>query len=263
VARVLVTGGTGTLGTRLVPHLLGRGHTVRTLTRHGTLTGHRPSAGPSDAGGPEAPLSHWRGDVATGEGLAEAMGTMTTVVHAATSPRMSRTVEVGGTANVVAAATEAGAHLLSISIVGVDAIAFSYYRAKRDAEELVERGGAPWTILRATQFHDLLDRFLGWPLFPVTAHLRFQPVDADEVAARLADLVDAGPSGRAEDFGGPEVLALPALAETRRRIVGSAARLVPVPRVGLFRHFDEGRHLSPDHACGRVTWEAWLRSRRG
>ena len=260
MARVLVTGGTGTLGTHLVPHLLRGGHRVRTLTRHGTLTGRPSSFGQGDAG-PEAPLSHWRGDVATGEGLAEAMASMTAVVHAATSPRLSRTVEVGGTANVVAAATEAGAHVVYISIVGVDAIAFSYYRAKRDAEEVVERGVPPWTIQRATQFHHLLDRFLGWPLFPVTPHLRFQPVDTDEVAVRLADLVDAGPSGRVEDFGGPEVLTLSALAETRRRLVGSAARLVPVPPVGLLRHYDEGRHLAPDHARGRVTWEAWLTER--
>jgi uncharacterized protein YbjT (DUF2867 family) len=257
VARVLVTGGTGTLGSRLVPVLLARGHTVRTLTRHGSAARRQdPASG-------EESLSHWRGDVATGEGLAQSMADCTVVVHTATSPRMSRAVEVGGTANVVAAATEASVHVIYISIVGVDAIDFAYYRAKRDAEDIVSSGPTPWTIQRATQFHDLIDRFLSWPLFPVTPHLRFQPVATEDVAVRLADLVDAGPSGHVENFGGPEVVALRTLASVRRGLVGSAAHLIPVPKLGPFRGFDAGYNLCPDRAMGRVTWEEWLRERRG
>jgi uncharacterized protein YbjT (DUF2867 family) len=174
---------------------------------------------------------------------------------------MDRAVELEGTANVVTVAAEVSAHVIYVSIVGVDTMSFAYYRAKRDAERLVEAGSAPWTIQRATQFHDLLDRFLGWRVFPATRHMSFQPVDVGEVSERLAELVEAGPTGRAEDFGGPAVVPLRELAAVRRRIAGSAAWLLPVPPVGLLAGFDQGRHLCPDHARGRLTWEQWLRER--
>jgi uncharacterized protein YbjT (DUF2867 family) len=200
------------------------------------------------------------GDVRTGEGLDRAVAGTDVVIHAATSGK--RGVEVEGTAKVVTAARGAGAHLIYVSIVGVDKMRFGYYRAKDDAEKLVESGGGRWTIQRATQFHDLVDRFLGWRVFPVTTHLSFQPVDTGDVSDRLADLVEVGPSGRAEDFGGPAVVPLRALAAARRRITGSGTVLVPVPAVGLLQDFDRGRHLCPDHAHGRVTWEEWLENRR-
>jgi hypothetical protein len=57
------------------------------------------------------------------------------------------------------------------------------------------------------------------------------------------------------------VVTLRDLAAARRRISGSATLLVPIPAVGFLAEFDEGRHLCPDHASGRVTWEEWLRRR--
>ena len=82
------------------------------------------------------------------------------------------------------------------------------------------------------------------------------------MSERLADLVEAGPGGRVEDFGGPAVVPLRALAAARRRITGSGTVLVPFPAVGIFGDFDRGRHLCPDHAHGRVTWEEWLQRAR-
>jgi uncharacterized protein YbjT (DUF2867 family) len=248
VTSVLVTGGTGTLGSKLLTRLAGAGHEVRSLSRHA----------------PPAPVPgtvHVRGDVLTGEGLGDALAGVDTVIHTATSARLSRAVEVNGTANVVAAAAEVDAHVIYISIVGVDTMRYSYYEAKWDAEQAVESGPARWTIQRATQFHDLIDRFLGWRVFPVTRNLSFQPVDAGEVADRLVELVGAGPGGRVEDFGGPAVVPLRQLAVTRRRITGSSTVLVPVPAVGVLGQFDQGRHLCPDHARGRTTWEQWLQER--
>jgi uncharacterized protein YbjT (DUF2867 family) len=253
VATVLVTGGTGSLGTQLVPRLVARGHVVRSFSRRGQPAG----AAPAMTG-----VSYAQGDVQSGAGLSEASAGVDTIIHAVTSPRLSRAVELEGTANVMKAAEQSGAHLIYMSIVGVDTMSYGYYRAKRDAEKVVESGGARWTIQRATQFHQLLDRFLGWRIFPVTKNFSFQPVDTGDVSERLADLVDAGPSGRAEDFGGPAVEPLRQLAASRRRITGRAAILVPVPPVGPLKDFDEGRHLTPDHADGRVTWEQWLTKER-
>jgi len=203
-----------------------------------------------------------RGDVRRGEGRDEAMAGVETVIHAATSPVLSRAVEVEGADKVAAAAAKAGAHVVYVSIVGVDMMKLSYYRAKSDAETRVESAGARWTIQRATQFHDLVDRFLGWRVFPVTENLSFQPVDTGDLSERLADLVDAGPSGRADDFGGPEVIGLRELAATRRRVTGRGTLLVPVPAVGPLADFEKGRNLCPDHAEGRITWEEWLTKER-
>jgi len=252
MARVLVTGGTGTLGSVLVARLAQRGHEVRSFSRHG------PTA--TDGGESEpANVSEWRGDVRSGEGLDEALGGVDAVIHTATAG--NRAVEVEGTAKVVAAAGRVRAHLLYISIVGVDQMQFGYYRAKYDAEKLVESGSTPWTIQRATQFHDLLNRFLGWHVFPVTRHVAFQPVDVGDVSDRLVNLVEAGPSGRTPDFGGPAVRPLRDLAATRRQITGSGTFLLPVPAVGILKDFDVGRHLCPDHADGSLGWEQWLRAR--
>jgi uncharacterized protein YbjT (DUF2867 family) len=148
-----------------------------------------------------------------------------------------------------------------VSIVGVDRHRFPYYRAKWEAEQLVESSSVRWSIQRATQFHELLDGFLGGRVFVRTRGLAFQVVDAGEVAARLAELVEAGPAGRAPDFGGPEVLGIRELAAVRREVVGTAARLVPLPALGPLRDFDAGHHLCPDHREGQKTWREWLVAR--
>src|SRR4051794_38577127 len=131
MATVLVTGGTGVLGSYLVPRLRERGHEVRPLSRHPV--------------GENAV----RGDVRTGEGLEVAAGGCDVIVHAATSAqRRTRETEVEGTRHVVDAARTAGAHLIYVSIVGVDRHRIPYYKAKWQAEQVVESSGIPWTILR-------------------------------------------------------------------------------------------------------------------
>ena len=226
--------------------LLDRGHRVRLLSRHT----ERGTAGAEAV----------RGDVLTGEGLRDATAGIDTVIHAASnSRRRVRDTEVEGTRRVLDAARGARAHLIYVSIVGVDEHRLPYYRAKREAEQLVAASDVRWTIQRATQFHDLIDAFLGFPVFVSTPNLAFQVVDAGEVAVRLAELAEAGPSGRAPDFGGPEIRGIKDLARTRRELTGRRARLLRAPRVGPLRDFDDGRHLAPEHRDGRITWEQWLR----
>jgi len=244
MATVLVTGGTGVLGSHLVPRLEARGHDARRLSRH--------------ASGPGAV----RGDVRTGEGIEAAAAGCDVIVHAATNAqRRARETEVEGTRHVAAAAGEAGAHLIYVSIVGVDRHRFPYYKAKLAAEQVVESSGIPWTILRATQFHDLLDRILGFRIVPVPRRTPFQPVAAGEVADLLVELVDAGPIGRAPDVGGPQVLTIKELNQIRARIAHRRALLLPVPPVWLVRDFVDGRHLPENGTKGRITWEEWLKKR--
>jgi uncharacterized protein YbjT (DUF2867 family) len=249
--RVLVTGGTGMLGSHLVPRLVARGHETRVLSRH--------VAAPEGAA-----WSAVKGDVRSGEGVREAAAGCDAIIHAATSPRRrARATEVEGARPVAEAARAEGAHLVYVSIVGVDRHRFPYYRAKYAAEEVVRASGARWTIQRATQFHDLLDLFLSYPLFPVTKNMAFQPVDAGEVSERLIDLVETGPAGCASDFGGPEILSARAIAEIRERVTGKRARLMPAPRLWALRDFDDGLHLCPDFKAGTIRWEDWVRRQSG
>jgi uncharacterized protein YbjT (DUF2867 family) len=202
-----------------------------------------------------------QGDVRTGAGLNTAAAGCDAIVHAATNLRRARSTEVDGTRNVVEAAKRVGAHVLYVSIVGVDRNRLPYYKAKWEAEQVVAASEARWTILRATQFHDLLDRFLRLRVLPLPRATPFQPVDGGDVSDVIADLVEAGPSGRAPDVAGPQVLTIAQMNDIRARIAGRRAVLVPVPPVWFVRDFVDGRHLCPDRAVGRVTWEEWLRGR--
>jgi uncharacterized protein YbjT (DUF2867 family) len=173
MAAVVVTGGTGTLGRALVPALLARGHRVSVLSRR---------TAPRLPTGAVARL----GDVRTGDGIEAAIEGAGVVIHAASSPRRrARETEECGARSGAAAARRAGAHRVYVSIVGVDHHRFPYYRAKYAAEQIVARSGVDWTVLRATQFHELIDSALGRGVFIRTRHMRFQPVDVGEVAARL------------------------------------------------------------------------------
>jgi uncharacterized protein YbjT (DUF2867 family) len=248
VAQVLVIGGTGTLGRRLTPILVERGHGVSVLSRQ------RAPVVPSG-------VVAYRGDVRTGEGLTPALDGVDTVIQAVAGTRSAKATELDGMRTVLAARGDR--HVLYVSIVGVDRHPFSYYRTKLEAERLLERSAGNWTIQRATQFHDLVDRFLGMPVFVKTPHLRFQPIGIGDVSGRLADLVAAGPSGHVTDIGGPEVLAIEELDRIRAKVTGKRARLVPLPRIGFVKAFDQGVHLTPDHREGTQRWEQWLAIRSG
>ena len=95
-------------------------------------------------------------------------------------------------------------------------------------------------------------------VFPVTARLAFQPLDAGDLAERLVSLVEAGPARRAEDLGGPEVLALRDIVADRRAATSRRTVLIPVPALGPLRGLDAGYHLCSDHRGGQLTWKQWL-----
>jgi uncharacterized protein YbjT (DUF2867 family) len=247
MARVLVTGGTGTLGKPLVRELLRRAHEVRVLSR---------SASPTLPPG----VSAVQGDVRTGAGLKTAAENVDAIVHAATNPFWRpKSTEVDGTRNVRDAAAAAGVpHLLYVSIVGVDRFSVPYYKAKWAAEQVVEQTDGGWTVQRITQFHDLVDRFFSLRVFPHTGNLSFQPIDVTDASRRLADLLDAGPQERANDIGGPEVLSARELRDQRRAVTGQRALLIPAPVIGPLRALEAGHHLAPDGRHGTQTWKQWL-----
>jgi uncharacterized protein YbjT (DUF2867 family) len=191
-----------------------------------------------------------------------------TVIHCASSPyRKTREVDIEGTRRLLEAARGGVSHFVYISIVGVDrAASFPYYRIKLDAERVIEASAVPHSILRATQFYDLVltaMRFMDrLPVMPVPTGLLGQPVDAGEVAGRLADLALSAPAGRAPDMGGPEV---GTLAESARRylgVIGSRKKVVEFPLLGrTARAIRQGALTCPENRYGTIRWEEFLRER--
>ena len=244
----LVTGGTGSLGRRVVDRLRGTGQEVRVLSRSGR---------PGTVGG----------DLLTGEGLESAARGMGTIVHCASSPfRQSRRTDVGGTGLLLRAAERAGvSHVVYVSIVGVDQDPhYPYYRVKRDTERVIQRSAVPWTILRSTQFHEFVlgsIRALNrGPFAFVPKGFLVQPIDIGEVADALVDLALTGSRGRAPDIGGPEVRTYADLARSYLEVAGKGGRVVEVPVPGrVARAFRDGAHACPENTYGRVRWEEFLR----
>lgn len=246
MAEVLVTGGTGVLGTRVVKRLLTEGHQVAITSRK------------ASAKAPEGVAVH-EIDMRTGAGLAEAVAGVDTIVHSASAPFGAKKVEIGGARHLLEAIGDARPHLLYVSIVGVDRHPYSYYRAKRAAEQIFEAGEVPWTVQRATQFHNLLYEGLSFPLFALPHGATFQPIDVSEVAGRLVELVAAGPSGLAEDIGGPEVLDIDDLLIQYREVLDKRPRVFTIPAAGkTLRAFGQGIQTCPDHRYGTLTWHDFL-----
>jgi uncharacterized protein YbjT (DUF2867 family) len=252
MATILVTGGTGTLGRRLVPRLLAAGADVRVLSR-------RPRRGGDPAG------VDWAvGDLRAGSGLADAVRGAAVVVHCASDFRRPRR-DLPAARNLIAAASAHGRpHLVFMSIVGVDRVPAGYYQVKLEIERLVENSGLPWTIQRATQFHDLMcyifQLLARVPVMLVPAGVSDQPVDADEVAARLAGLAFGEPAGRVADFGGPRVRPMADLARAWLDAAGLRRRMLPARLPSrVFRAFAGGAHLAPAHADGRIGFEEFIR----
>ena len=243
---VLVTGATGTLGRPTVAGLRAAGHEVRSLSRR---------SGPGLA----------TGDLLTGAGLPEALAGVRTVVHLASMPRQD---DVAATRTLVTAAAAAGVgHLVHISIVGVDDIPLPYYRKKLGAERVVERSVVPSTVLRATQFHTLIDTiFRIQRRLPVVLAPAFavQPIAVEEVADRLVELAGAAPAGRAPDIGGPAVRPLPELARAWLRASSTRRPVAPVRLPGkTFRAYAAGHGLVPRRPSGRRKFEDFVADRHG
>src|SRR5579875_3434629 len=185
MAPILVTGGTGTLG-RLVVARLREAGSVEFVT----------------------------GDLATGEGIQAAVDGAEVIVHCAGTNKG----DDDKARSLVRAASPAGVrHLVFISVVGadrapvasgLDRAMFGYFGSKLAAEKVIADSGLPWTTLRATQFHDLIltvaRQLARLPVIPAPAGFSFQPVDAGEVAARLAELALGAPAGLVPDMAGPE-----------------------------------------------------------
>jgi uncharacterized protein YbjT (DUF2867 family) len=257
---ILVTGGTGTLGRLVVDRLQDAGCDVRILSRNR----HKSEKG----------IGFVTGDLATGDGIEAAVEGIEIIVHCAGSTKGDEDKAM----HLVKAASPAGVrHIAYISVVGADRIPidsgidrmmFGYFGSKLAAERVVAISGLPWTTLRATQFHDLIlmtvRQIAKIPVIPVPSGFRFQPVDAGEVATRLAEVALGSPSGLVPDIAGPRVYDMAELVRGYLRARHKHRPILPVRLPGkAARAFRAGANLAPDRPLGRRTWEEFLAERVG
>src|SRR5579862_590150 len=176
---VLVTGGTGVLGREVVSRLMDQGDTVRIMSRS-------PRRSTTNAEWAQAHML-------TEAGLPEALQGVDVVVHAATDTRLGKT-DVEMTRKLLDQAKAAGVgYFQYISIVGTDKTAFSYHKIKVACEGMAHDSGIPYTILRFTQFHELIDMLLHTltrlPIGFVPMEWNSRPIDAGEAADEVVRVV--------------------------------------------------------------------------
>ena len=249
---VAVIGGTGGLGTLVVAELAARGDAVRAVSR----------SAPADGALPEG-VEHAKADLVGGDGLRAALDGIEVVVDASNDRKRAKDVLVDGTRRLAAASADADvAHLVGISIVGCDRVPNPYYDAKVAQERSLADGPAPWSLLRATQFHALI----AWAFESAarrrvvpTGAAQLQPVDTAVVARRLAELVHAAPAGRVPDLGGPQVESLSELARTWRAHHDGALLPLRIPSLGKgLRAMRDGGLTDPAAAAAGPTFAQWL-----
>ncbi len=255
---ILVTGGTGTLGSHVVARLRDADRQARVVSR-----GSHPS---------DKDVEYVVGDLLTGAGIDAAVDGAEIVVHCAGG----RKGDDEATRNLVRAASRAGVrHLVYISVIGADRVPmasgidrtmFGYFGTKQATERVVTDSGLPWTALRAAQFFDLIlvvaRQMVKLPVLPVPAGMRFQPIDAAEVADRLVELALGSPSGLVPDVAGPRIYGVDDLLRAYLQARGMRRTMVPVWIPGeAARAIRAGANLAPDRAVGRRTWEEFLAER--
>jgi uncharacterized protein YbjT (DUF2867 family) len=224
------------------------GHKVRALSRkpHGGYTG-----------------VHWaQGDLLSGEGIDAALDGIDTVIHCATQG--TRNKDVVSATTLISAARRAGTNnIIYVSIVGIDRIPLPYYKTKLRVEQTLEASGVGHTVLRATQFHDLIKMSFTIQRFaPVLGSLkgvRFQPIDTRDVTGRLVELIDCEPAGRVADIGGPVVHTHAELARMYLAARGGRRPVVEIPVPGrIVAGYRTGANLAPDNPVGAIGFPDYL-----
>jgi uncharacterized protein YbjT (DUF2867 family) len=245
IMKIVVVGGTGRIGSKVVRRLAGEGHD------------------PVPAS-PETGI-----DTITGEGLADVMRGAEVVIDVANAPAWEDEAVLEffktSTNNLLAAEQAAGVrHHLALSIVGAERLPDSgYMRAKVAQEAAIELGLIPWTILRSTQFFEFLERTVEEGADGDRVRLPtglMQPVAAEETAAAVAELATAAPLGARIEIGGPEALGIDDWARRLFALAGDPRTVISDPEARYFGAELTGGELTPGAGAriSPVSFEAWL-----
>lgn len=242
--KIVVIGGSGLIGKKLIPILRERGHEAVSAS---------PSSGVNTI---------------TGEGLAESLTGARVVVDVTNAPSWEDQAVLEffetSTRNILAAEAAAGVkHHVALSVVGADRIPDSgYMRAKVAQETLIKAGGVPYTILRATQFFEFLGAIAGKGADTVrVSDAPMQPMAADDVAAALADVAVGSPAGGMLEVAGPESLSMAAFVGKALAAAGDTRSVVADPKAPYYGAVLDDHGLAPRGAnprIGATRFEAWL-----
>ena len=245
---VLITGATGTLGHRVVGEATEAGHNVRALSRrsHVGYTG-----------------VHWaQGDLLSGEGIDAALDGIDTVIHCATQG--TRGKDVVSANNLISAARRAGtANIIYVSIVGIDRIPMPYYKAKLRVEEALTASGLGHTIIRVTQFHDLIETTFSIQRFSpalfAVKGVRFQPIDTRDVATHLVPSSTKGLRVASTTSADRRSSATTSSARMYLTSRGSRRRVLALPLPGgIGAGLRSGANLVPANPVGTIGFAQYL-----
>ena len=247
--KIVVIGGTGLIGTKVVNNLRKSGHEALAAS---------PSSGVNTI---------------TGEGLAEALAGAQVVVDLTNAPSWEdkAVLEFFQTSgrNLLTAEPAAGVrHHVALSIVGTDRTpGIGYFRAKVAQEKLIETSGIPYTIIRSTQFLEFLGGIAAagtnGNIVRISPGL-FQPIAADDVAAIIADVALAAPRNGVVEIAGPERAPFNEIVARYLKAVGDPREVVSDPEARYFGSHVGERSLVPlgEARLGRVGLDEWLRLSR-
>lgn len=243
--KIVVIGGTGLIGKKLVGKLTAKGHEAIAAS---------PSSGVNTL---------------TGAGLAEALTGADAVVDVSNSPSFEETAVLNffetSTRNILAAVKVAGiGHFVALSVVGADRLTGGYMRGKVAQEALIKASGVPFTILRATQFFEFLGAIADTGTQGNTVRVPsalMQPLAADDVAAALADVVLGKPANGILEVAGPDRLPMSEFARKALAAKHDPRNVVPDATATYFGYTIDDKSLNPGSSNPRIApshFDDWL-----
>lgn len=243
--RIVVIGGSGLVGAKLVSTLQHRGHKAFAASRRSGV------------------------DAVTGEGLAAALAGAEVVIDVTNAPSFEDKAVMGffrsSSRNLLAFGKTAHVkHHVALSIVGTDRLLDSgYFRAKMLQEDLIKASPIPHTILRSTQFFDFLPRVAQADFGDGAVHISpacVQPIAASEVAAALADIATSAPRNYMIEHAGPELLHLDEVVRRFLEATEDEREVITDPSARYFGAELRGDTLTPDEGAiiGVTRFDEWL-----
>ena len=246
--KIVVIGGTGLIGKKVVANLRQQGHEAVPAS---------PSSGVNTV---------------TGEGLAQALAGARVVVDVANAPSWEDHAvlaffEASGRNLLVAEAAAGVGHHVALSVVGTDRLlASGYFRAKMAQEKLIEAARIPYTIVRATQFFEFVGGIAQFATEGNTVRVPpvlMQPIAAEDVAAAVADVALAKPLNGRLDLAGPEQIRQDELVRQFLKSSGDARTVIADPQALYYGVAVNDRSLTPGDRprLGRIRFADWLSSK--